>query len=115
MEIELFVSVKELEEFPEEAADSSETQEQSNSTSPSQGTVKSLLSVDTSPTPKLLDRIRKGKVAHIVGYAPSLKGGSIKGALRPRRSKPYIRYCKQPWLLVIRVRPQVSKQPSHLL
>ena len=62
MEIELFVSEKELEEFPEEAADSSGTQEHSNSTSPSQGTVKSLLSVDISPTPELLDRIRKGKV-----------------------------------------------------
>ena len=78
MEIELFVSEKELEEFPEEAADSSGTQEQSSLTSPSQDTVKSLLSVDTSPTPELLDRTRKGKVAHIVGYTPSLKGGSIK-------------------------------------
>ena len=94
MEIELFVSEKELEEFPEEAADSSGTQEQSNSTSPSQGTIKSLLSVDTSPTPELLDRIRKGKVAHIVGYTPSLKGGYIKEILRLRRSKPYVKYSK---------------------
>ena len=73
MEIELFVSEKELEDFPEEAADSSGTQEQSSLTSPSQGTGKSLLSVDTLPTPELLDRIRKGKIAHIVGYTPSLK------------------------------------------
>ena len=61
MEIELFISEKELEEFPEEAADSSGTQEQYNLTSPSQGTAKSLLSVDTSPIAELLDRIRKGK------------------------------------------------------
>ena len=109
MEIELFVSEKELEEFPEEAADSSGTQEQFSTTSPSQGTVKSLHSVDTSPTPELLDRIRKGKIAHIVGYTSSLKGGSIKGVSRPRRSKLYIKYCKRPWLLVIRIRLQVSK------
>ena len=114
MKIELIVSEKELEEFPEEAADSSGTQEQFSTTLPSQGTVKSLLSVDTSPTPEMLDRIRKGKIAHIVGYTPSLKGGSIKGVLQPRRSKPYTKYCKRPQLLVIRIRPQTSKQPSHL-
>ena len=74
MEIELFVSEKELEEFPEEAPDSSGTPQQSSMTSPLQGTVESLLSVDTSPTPELLDRIRKGEIAHLVGCTPSLKG-----------------------------------------
>ena len=78
MTIELFVSEKELDKFPEEAADSSGTKEQSSLISPLQGTVKSLLSVDTLPTPELLDRIRKGKIANIVGYTPSLKVGSIK-------------------------------------
>ena len=54
MEIVISVSEAELEEFPEETPESSE---QSSETSHTPGTVKSLLSIDTSPTPELLDRI----------------------------------------------------------
>ena len=84
MEIVIFVSEAELEEFPEEASESTELQEQSSTSSHSQGTVKSLLSVDTSPTPELLDRIRRGKVALLIGESPSSVGGSGN---RPRRYK----------------------------
>ena len=57
MEIVISVSEVELEKFPEEAPGSSGQQEQSSETSHTQGTVKSLLSIDTSPTPELLDKI----------------------------------------------------------
>ena len=57
MEIVISVSEVELEEFPEEAPESSGQQEQSSETSHTQGTVKSLLSIDTSLTPELLDKI----------------------------------------------------------
>ena len=51
MEIVISVSEAELEEFPEEEVpESSGQQEQSGKTSPIQGTVKSLISIDTSPT-----------------------------------------------------------------
>ena len=51
MEIVISVSEAELEEFPEEEIpESPGQQEQSSKTSPTQGTVKSLLSIDTSPT-----------------------------------------------------------------
>ena len=54
MEIVISVSEAELEEFPEEKApESSGQQEQSGKISPIQGTVKSLLSIDTSPTLEL--------------------------------------------------------------
>ena len=57
MEIVIPVSEAELEEFPEEAPESSGLQGQSSETLHTQGTVKSLLSIDTSPTPELLDKI----------------------------------------------------------
>ena len=57
MEIVISVSEAELEEFPEEAPESTEQQEQSRETSYAQGTVKFLLLVDTYPTPELLERI----------------------------------------------------------
>ena len=76
MEVVIFVSEAELEEFPEEVPESTELQEQSNMTSQPQGTVKSLLSVDASLTPKLLDRICRGKIAHLLGVSPNLVGGS---------------------------------------
>ena len=100
MEIDLFVSEKDLEEFPEEAPDSTGEQEQSSLTSQTQGTVKSILSVDTSPTPDLLDRIRKGEVAHIAGYCPSIIGGSIKRGFR-KGKRPTHWFSKQPQSLVI--------------
>ena len=71
MEIVISVSEAELEEFPEEAPESSE---QSSETSHTPGTVKSLLSIDTSPTPELLDKIRRGRVTYLIGNTP--KGGS---------------------------------------
>ena len=55
MEVVISVSETELEEFPEEEIpESSGQQEQSSGTSHTQGTVKSLLSIDTLPTPELL-------------------------------------------------------------
>ena len=60
MEIVISVSEAELEEFlEEEAPESSGQQEQSGKILPIQGTVKSLLSIDTSPTLELLER-KKG-------------------------------------------------------
>ena len=73
MEVTLFVSEAELEEFPEEA-ESTGQQEQSSETSQIKGTVKSLLSINTSPTSQLLERIKRGKVAHLIGNTP--EGGS---------------------------------------
>ena len=75
MEVVIFVSEAELEEFPEEVPESTELQEQSNTTLQPQGTVKSLLSVDTSPTPELLDRICRGKIAYLLGKSPNSVGG----------------------------------------
>ena len=57
MEKVISVSEAELGEFPEEAPESSGQQEQSSETSHTQGTVKSLFSIDTLPTPELLDKI----------------------------------------------------------
>ena len=60
MEIVISVSEAELEEFPEEEApESSGQQERSGKTSSIQSTVKSLLSIDTSPTPELLKKNKK--------------------------------------------------------
>ena len=65
------VSEAELEEFPEEEIpESSGQQEQSSETSHTQGTVKSLLSIDTSPTLELLEKIKRGRVTHLIRYTP---------------------------------------------
>ena len=78
MEIVISVSEAELEEFPEEEAPgSSGQQEQSGKTSPVQGTVKSLLSIDASPTPELLEKIKRGRIAYLLRCTP--EGGSNKG------------------------------------
>ena len=75
MEIVISVSEAELEEFPEEEApESSGQQEQSGKTSPIHGTVKSLLSINTSPTLELLEKIKRGKIAHLLRH--TLEGGS---------------------------------------
>ena len=64
MEIVISVSKAELEEFlEEEALESSGKQEQSSKILPIQCTVKSLLSVDTSPTLELLEKIKRGRIA----------------------------------------------------
>ena len=78
MEIVISVSEAELEEFPEEEIpESSRQQEQSSKTSPTQGTVKSLLSIDTSPTPELLEKIKRGRITHLLRHTP--EGGSNQG------------------------------------
>ena len=65
----------ELEEFPEEEIPkSSRQQEQSGETSNTQGIVKSLLSIDTSPTLELLEKIKRGRVTHLIRDTP--EGGS---------------------------------------
>ena len=75
MEIVISVSEAELEEFPEEEApESSGQQEQSGKTMPIQGTVKNLLSINTSPTPELLEKIKGGRIAHLLWY--TLEGAS---------------------------------------
>ena len=71
MEIMISVSEAELEEFPEEEIpESSGQQEQSGKTSHIPGTVKSLLSIDTSPTLELLEKIQRGKIAHLIRDTP---------------------------------------------
>ena len=75
MEVVLTVSEAELEEFPEEATESSGQQKQPSETSQIQVTVKSLLSVEISPTADLLEKLRWGKVSDVTGITP--KGGSI--------------------------------------
>ena len=78
MEIVISVPEAELEEFPEEEApESSGKQEQSGKTSSIQGTVKSLLSINTSPTPELLEKIKRGRIAHLLRCTP--EGGSNQG------------------------------------
>ena len=75
MEIVISVSEAELEEFPEEEIpESSGQQEQSSKTSHTPGTVESLLSINTSPTPELLEKIKRGRIAHLLGDTP--EGGS---------------------------------------
>ena len=80
MEIVISVFEAELEEFPEEEIpESSGQQEQSSETLPIQGTVKSLLFIDTSPTPELLEKIKRGRIAHLLRHTP--EGGSNRGLL----------------------------------
>ena len=76
MEVVLSVSEAELEEFPEEATESSGQQKQPSETSQIQGTEKSLLSVEIFPTADLLEKLRWGKVSYVTGITP--KGGSIE-------------------------------------
>ena len=82
MGIVISISEAELEEFPEETPESSE---QSSETLHTPGTVRSLLSIDTSPTSELLDRIRTGRVTYLIGNTP--KGGSDSRSQAYRISK----------------------------
>ena len=75
MEVVLTVSEAELEEFPEEATESSGQQKQPSETPQIQGTVKSLLSVEISPTANLVEKLRRGKVSYIQGLL--LKGDQL--------------------------------------
>ena len=75
MEVVISVSEAELEEFPEEEIpESSGQQEQAGETSHTQGTIKNLLSIDTSSTPELLEKIKRGTIAHLIRDTP--EGGS---------------------------------------
>ena len=75
MEIVISVSEAELEEFPEEEIpESLGQQEQSGETLHIPGTVESFLSINTSPTPELLEKIKRGKIACLLGDTP--EGGS---------------------------------------
>ena len=75
MEIVISVSEAELEEFQEEEIpESSGQQEQSGKTLHTPGTVECLLSVYTSPTPELLEKIKRGGIAHLIRDTP--EGGS---------------------------------------
>ena len=102
MEIVISVSEAELEEFPEEEApETSEKQEQSGKTSPTQGSVKSLLSIDTSPTPELLEKIRRGRIAYLSRCTP--EGGSSQGLQNCKAAnRPTLgHYSKRPGSLAI--------------
>ena len=75
IEIVISVSEADLEEFPEEEIpESSGQQEQFSKTSHIPGTVKRLLSIDTSPTPELLEKIKRGRITHLIRDTP--EGGS---------------------------------------
>ena len=109
------VSEAELEEFPEEEApESSGQQEQSGKTSPIQGTVKSLLSIDTSPTPELLEKIKRGRIAHLLRYTP--EGGSNQGLQTNKTTKrpKQDHYNKRPGSLAIHKHIKAHKRPRCL-
>ena len=80
MEVVLSVPEAELEDFPEEVTESSGQLKQPSESSQTQGTVKSLLSVEIFPTADLLERIRQGRLSYLDldGITPKAKGGSTK-------------------------------------
>ena len=86
MEIVISVSEAQLKEFPEEEApESSGQQGQSGKTLPIQGTVKSLLSIDASPTPELLEKIKRGRIAYLLRCTP--EGRSSQGLQNYKATK----------------------------
>ena len=106
MEVVLSVSEAELEVFPEEATKSSGQQEQPSESSRTQGTVKSLFSVEVFPMADLLERIKQGKLNYLDldGFTPKSEGGSNSynkqrnHSKRPRSlvtNKP-AKFCKRP-------------------
>ena len=106
MEVVLYVSEEELEVFPEEVTKSSGQQEQPSESSRTQGTVKSLFSVEVFPTADLLERIKQGKLNYLDldGFTPKSEGESNsynkrrKHSKRPRSlvtNKP-TKFCKRP-------------------
>ena len=80
MEVVLSVPEAELEDFPEEATESSGQQTQPSESSQTQGTVKRLLTVEIFPTADLLERIRQGRLFYLDlnGITPKTKGGSTE-------------------------------------
>ena len=112
MEVVLIVSEAELEEFPEEATESSGQQKQPNETSQIQGTVKSLLSVEISPTADMVEKLRQGKVSYVTGITP--KGGSIGCQEHKVFRQPDNCHSKRLQLLVIKKPIVAHKRPGHL-
>ena len=106
MEVVLSVPEAELEDFPEEATESSGQRKQPSESSQTQGTVKSLLSVEIFPTADLLERIRQGRLSYLDGITPKAKGGSTKYKMARRHNNSY---SKQPRSLVINKPIQVRK------
>ena len=115
MEIVISVSEAELEEFPEEEIpESSGQQEQSGKTSHTQGTVKSLLSIDTTPNPELLEKIKRGRIAHFLRHTPE---GGLNRRLQTHKAtkRPTLdHYSKQPGSLAIRKPTKAYKRPRCL-
>ena len=107
MEVVLSVSEAELEAFPEEATKSSGQQEQPSESSRTQGTVKSLFSVEVFPTADLLERVKQGKLNYLDldGFTQS-EGGS--NSYNKRRN-----YSKRPRSLVTNKPTKLCKQPGH--
>ena len=100
MEVVLSVPEAELENFPEEATESSGQQTQPSESSQIQGTVKSFLSVEIFPMADLLERIRQGRLSYLElnGIIPKAKGESTKyKSTRQHRGS----HSKRPWSLVI--------------
>ena len=116
MEVTLFVSEAELEEFPEEGtAESTGQPEQSSKTSQIKGTVRSSLSIITSPTSQLLERIKRGKVTHLIGNTP--EGGSEYRSQTRKAAdskQPVDRHNKRPKSLVIQKYTIKCKRPGRL-
>ena len=91
MEIMISVSEAELEEFPEEIPESSGQKEQSGKTLHIPGTVESLLSINTPPTPEFLERIKRGRIAHLMRDTP--EGGSNQRFKTYKASKQPVLDC----------------------
>ena len=115
MEIVISVSEAELEEFPEEETpESSGKQKQSGKTSPIQGTVKSLLFIDTSPTLELLEKIKRGRIAYLLRCAP--EGGSNQGLQNCKATRrPKLDRYKRPGSLAICKPKKTYKRPKSLV
>ena len=91
MEVVLSVPEAELEDFPEEATESSGQQTQPSESSQTQGTVKSLLSVEIFPMADLLERIRQGRLPYLDlnGNTAKAKGGSTKYKITRQHSSSH--------------------------
>ena len=89
MEVVLSVPEAELEAFPEEATKSSGQQEQSSESSRTQGTVKSLFSVEVFPMADLLERVKQGRLYYLDldRVTPKTEGGSNSYNKRLKYSK----------------------------
>ena len=113
MEVVLSVSEAELEEFPEEATESSGHQKQPSESSQAPGTVRSLLSVEIAPTADLLEKIRWGKISYVNRVTPKVKVTGISVKHKTSRQHDN-RYSKQPRSLVIDKPIKARKRPGHL-